>query len=463
VETYNRNAGLMDVTTRGRFILIAVLGLAACAAPRREAPAPPVVVVANAAPLPTTPDPDLHRPPPRRVLDIDWAEVVLTDDASALALWARIAPTGADWEDKLQEIPAALARPLALAVLRGGNFTCMAPVIGDCARPHYDVDRPDDAAGFAAPCLRRLLALWAIDQIEASDLPALDDALRAIVAIPPPESELVAAAIHAIPEAAFDARLALLAVAWRAGQHDLVDAAVGSLDEAHLIAAVRQHHVAGALDVLSAEGHRAVYLAAVTDEALAPGARTTAIRELAAVSPKLAPDLTTALVKATRAKDCSVAASAARVLDQHGDHRFAPRRPRAGGTAALMRAMCVLASYEGLQPSDEASLLPGYLPARGLERTTITYDALSEDDADGDGDIHTTHAGELVPRDDAVLPEREDLARAMQHCTGTICVSDDHEFRFVWARVAGALVLTRMELADRPPCPTSPAANPAGP
>ena len=25
----------------------------------------------------------------------------------------------------------------------------------------------------------------------------------------------------------------------------------------------------------------------------------------------------------------------------------------------------------------------------------------------------------------------EDLMRAVQHCTGPICVSDDHEFRFV--------------------------------
>jgi len=59
-----------------------------------------------------------------------------------------------------------------------------------------------------------------------------------------------------------------------------------------------------------------------------------------------------------------------------------------------------------------------------------------------------------------VLPELEDLVRAMQHCTGTICVSDDHEFRFVWQRSGGDTVLSRIELADRPPCapaaPSSP-------
>ncbi len=454
----------MDVMPRSRFTLDALisitgaLGLAGCATPHREVtpPAAPVVATtpATTPATPTTPDPDLHRPPPRRVLDIDWAQVALTDHASAVALWARIAPTGADWEDKLQEIPARLAHPLALAVLRGGNFTCVLPVTGDCAKPRYDVDRPGDAASFDDPCLRRLLALWAIEQLEPGDHVTIPDALRAIAALPPPESELVAAAIHAIPETAFAARLALLAVAWRAGQHDLVDAAVGALDEANLIAAVRQHHMTGALDVLSAEGHRAVYLAAVGDEALAPRARVAAINELATASPRLAPDLTAALVAATRAQDCSVAATAARVLEQHGDRRFVPRKPRTGSVAAMMRAMCVLASYEGLQQSDESSLLASYLPPRGLERMTITYDALSEDDPDGDGDIHTTHTAELVAREDAVLPEREDLVRAMQHCTGTICVTEDHEFRFAWRTVGGQRVLAQLELADRPPCPT---------
>ncbi|MEO7735592.1 MAG: hypothetical protein ABIY55_31850 [Kofleriaceae bacterium] len=438
--------------TGSRFTLCAMILLAGCAAPQREvAPSAPTAP-APSTPPPSAPDPDLHRPPARRALDIAWAEVVLTDDASALALWARIAPTGADWDDKLPEIPAALARPLAFAVLRGGNFTCSPPATGDCAKPRYDVERPADDAGFTDPCLRRVLALWALSQLDDAELPAIRDAVLAIAAIPPPESELVAAAIHAVPELAFDTRLAVLAVAWRAGQHDLVDAVVGTLDEPHLVAAVRQHHIAGALAGLAAEAQRAVFLAAVTDEALDPRARITAIGELAALSPKLAADLASALVTATRSKDCSVAANAARVLAQHDDPRFVPRRPRTATVAAMMRAACVLASYEALQPSDEPSLLPGYLPARGLERTTITYDALSDDDPDRDGDIHTTHAAELIARDEAVLPELEDLVRAMQHCTGTICVSDEHEFRFVWKPVAGSLALTRIELADRPPC-----------
>lgn len=456
------------------FNALAIAALTACGGTRIAAPAaaPAPVVAATPEKLearPRTPDPDLHRPPPHRLVDIDWTKVDLAGDEASLAVWRRIAPTGADWEDKLQEIPAAAARPLAIAVLHGGRFSCTRPATGDCARPAYEVDPPADTAGFDDPCLRRLLALWSIDQVEDGDLATVKDALLAIAALPPPESELVAAAIHAVPETDQDTRLALIAKAWRAGQRDLVGNPIGALDEPHLFAAVRDHHIDSALDILSAEGHRAIYLAAVNDEALGARARTAAIADLAAVTPpggplmrtdKLPADLVAALTTAVKSRDCSVAAAAARALDQHGDHRFVPRRPRTANTGQLMRALCVLASYETMLHNDEGSLVPGYVPARGLERMTITYDALSDDDGDGDGDPHTTHTAELVPRDEAMLPELEDLVRAMQHCTGTICVSEEHEFRFVWKRIGGELLLSRIELADRPPCTPSKPAKP---
>lgn len=448
------------------FTALAAAGLTACGASQPPIASPAAAGVASAARIPEptdataarAPDPDLHRPPRRRLLDIDWTKVDLTSDAAAVAVWRRIAPSGADWDDKLQEVPAQAARPLALAVLHGGQLLCMKPPGGDCAPAAYDVDPPAETSGFDDPCLRRLLALWSLDQLEAGDLPAIHDALRAIAALPPPESQLVEAAIHAVPESDQDTRLALAATAWRAGQRDLAGSAISGLDEAHLVVAARTHHMDPALDMLAAERQRAVFLAAILDDALGPRARTAAIGELVGIAAAggastLPADLAAALATATRAKDCSVAAAAARALAQHGDPRFVPRRPRTAATGPLMRAVCVLASYEALLGNDEPSLVPGYVPARGLERMTITYDPLSEDDPDGDGDPHTSHTAELVPRAEAVLPEVEDLVRAMQHCTGTICVSDDREFRFVWQRFGGDLLLSRIELADRPPCP----------
>lgn len=443
METGRRQMGLGQVRS---IAIVCGFALGCGAAPAGRAPAP--VAVAMPAEAPRAPDPDLHRPPPRKLLDIDWQAVALATDADALAVWRRIAPTGADWEDKLEEIPAAAARPLARAVIRGGDFACAPPpATAACVKPAYDVPAPSAGAGFDDPCLRRMLGLWALAQVEDDDAASVLPALRAIAALPPPESQLVVAALHAVPEAAQDDRLALIALAWSAGQREVVESVIGKLDDAHLVDAVRKHHIASALELLAVADHRAVYLAAIADEDLASKARLAAITELSA-SLDLGKDARAALVAATKAKDCQVAAAAARALDQAGDHRFVPKRPATTSPPALMRAMCVLASYEAMQRSDEASQLASFLPARGLERITITYDALSETDPDGDGDPHTTHAAELVPRAEAVLPEVEDLVRAMQHCAGTICVSDDHEFRFVWT--AGQL--TRLEVADRPPC-----------
>lgn len=389
-------------------------------------------------------------------LSIDWPTVPLATEADALDVWATIAPTGADWEAKLDEIPVASARPLAIALLHGGNFTCTPapkPVI-DCAPLVLDVDEPAPNATFTDPCLRRVLALWSLAAIEPADIPAVTDSLRAIAAIPPPESQLVAAAIQAIPESDLDRRLELVAIAYRAGQQDLANGLLGSLDEAHLSEAVTRHHIAGALEVLSAEGHRAVYLTAVTDEALTAKARMSAITDLVATADTLAPDLRTALIGAVKSRDCEVAAAAARALASRGDKRFVPSKPRTSKPGAMMRGLCVLASYERLQGNDEASLLATYVPAKGLEQVKVAFDALAEIDTDGDGDPRTERTIEVVPRGEVVVPEIDDLVRAFQRCTGTTCSSHDRDFRFVFKKVAGQLVLARLEIAERPPCPT---------
>ena len=441
--------GLITVRALAVMLLVACSGSPKPATTSAEAPEPtPVLEKKHDLG-------ELERPETPKLLAIDWSAVKLATTADALALWARIAPTGLDWEDKLGELPDHVERPLALALLEGGNFTCMpAQPKQDCVPQPFDVKDPAHAAGFTDPCLRRLLAMWAIDKLDDADLSKLRDQLRAIVSIPPPESELVATVLIAIPEDDHATRLDLLATAWRAGQHDVVDGGVGKLDEAHLIEAVTKHHIDGALEILSAEGHRTTYLFAVTDELLGGSARTRAMFDLVALADKLAPDVKTALVKAAASKDCTVAATAARLLAQFEDLRFVPRVPRARGTpATMMRALCVLASYEQQQRADEASLLPGYVPKQGLERITVTYDALGETDDDGDGDPHTQHEITLVAKDQLVLPEIDDLVKAFRNCTGTTCKSADREFRFSFRSIGGRLLLTRLEMAERPPCP----------
>lgn len=399
-------------------------------------------------------DPDLNRPPPPRLVDIDWATTKLGSDADALALWQRIAPTGADWSDKLDEIPdeGTIGRDLALALLRGGNFACVRPPApGACAKGPIDVPEPAHDATLADPCLRRLLAIWAIGQLDDSDLAAARDVLRAIVAIPSPESELTAVALKALPDTDHDGRLELYALAFAAGHRELVNGLIGTLDEPHLIAAVQKHHIDGALDLLAAESHRAVFVAAVADEQLYSQARAQAISELVAADDKLGADARAAIVRATKSSSCHVAAAAAQYLVRSGDKRFAPGKPRTSKPDVMMRALCVLASYEAGQRADEPSYLLGYVPKNGLELVTTTYDEYSDVDTDGDGDPHTERKAIVVPRDEVMLPEVEDLIRAMQHCTGTTCRSEDREFRFVF-KGRGDLMLHRLEVTERPPC-----------
>ena len=273
----------LEVLWRSRFtIAVVIAALSACGGTPREASRPNVTT----APAADTErghldDPDLNREPPKKLLSIDWATTTLASDADALALWQRIAPTGADYSDKLDELPdeGTIVEQLAVALLREGNFTCThpAPPLA-CARKPLDLPEPAPDATLADPCLRRVLAIWALSQLEDDQLAPVRDALRAIVAIPPPESELTAAALKALPETDHAGRLELLALAFRAGHRELVNGHLGTLDEAHLLLAVQKHHIDGALDLLSAETHRGTFLAAIGDDKLDSRARAAAMR-----------------------------------------------------------------------------------------------------------------------------------------------------------------------------------------
>lgn len=436
----------------GRAIAATAALLTACGTPPRPVVAP--THVSEPAPPPAPhhlDDPDVNRPPPPRLLaGIDWNGPVT---------WEQIAPTGADFEERLEEIPdVPAADELAVAMLTGGNFACPAPPSA-CGAP-VDLPDPAPAATLSDPCLRRLLALWALSRVDDALLPRVHDALRAIAALPPPESQLVATAIKTIPEDDQDGRLELLGIAYKAGQHELANGLLASLDDAHLVTALTKLHIDGAIDALTPDRQRAAFLGAITDEQLPSAARRDAMDEVASADvvatgkDKLAPDLQKALIAATKSADCATAAAAARMFEKHGDHRFGPKRPHARTVAAMMRAMCVVASYEQMASADEPSYLPGYVPRAGLDIVRVTYDPYSDVDTDGDGDPHTTRTTQHVGRDEVTLPELEDLIRAFHHCKDGVCTSDEREFRFVWKPDAGELILSRIEVIERPPCRT---------
>jgi hypothetical protein len=414
---------------------VLLVGLVACGAAPREperAAAPVATPVDAAIDAPHRPDPDLERVPRPKLLAIDWDNVSLGSDGDALALWAQIAPTTGDYEDKLYEVPAGpISKALAVALLRQGNFTCK-HVVQSCGAVTYEIDQPSASSTLADPCLRRVLALWALDQLEPPDLAGIRDALPAIVSIPPPESDLVAEVLMK-DETNTDqtARLDLLARAWNAGQREVAGVRLGNFDEQHLVEAVQKYHIDPALDVVSASTQRAVFLAAIADTKLQPATRARAIAELVEESSDaLEPDFHAALVAATKATDCAVAGAAAFALVHY--HALSPPKP-----PATMRTLCVAVSYEQLQRENEPSPLGALVPKRGLElvRTAETPD-----------DRQTF----LIPPEVAVFPESDDIARAFQHCKGTTCSSEEHDYHFT---IRGGL-LERIEVDDRPsPCP----------
>jgi hypothetical protein len=421
--------------------------LLACLVACGAAPHEPVIAATttgSAAPIdaPHRIDPDLERVPRPPLLAIDWDSVSLGSDKDALALWAQIAPTGSDYEEKLYEVPVGpISKALAVALLRQGNFTCVHQVPGaSCGVSYPEVDHPIATAAFTDPCLRRELALWSLDQIEPAELANIRDVLPALVTIPPPESDLVEGVLakdNDNPDQ--NARLDLLARAWKAGQRDLAGAKLGSLDEAHLTEALQKDHMDPALDVLSATGQRSVYLAAVNDAHLEPATRAEAITELVeATGPALETDLRGVLLAATKAPDCGVAAAAALALVRY--HALgAPKPP------ATMRTLCVVASYERLQRENETSPLADLIPRPGVELVRVAYDPDAAVGSDGVDPRRTT---DLIPTYAATFPEGEDLVRAFGHCKGTTCSSEEHDFRFT---IRGGL-LTRLEIDERAPC-----------
>jgi hypothetical protein len=420
-------------------------------------PRPPQVAP---APTKTTPVAPLETPPPPRALAIDWNKVSVQTEDDALALWREIAPTGDDWEAKVAEIPEEhpAARLLAIALLHGGNFSCTPAPSTSCHRAVTDSIPPPRAdATFDDPCLRRELALWSIDELDQADLPAVHDALRAIASLPPPESQLVSAAIDAYPMSDPDRRLELLGLARAAGHDDLVNATgnIGDFDDAHLVAALVKYHIDGVIDVLPAAAYRAEFLTAINDDKLLAQTRINAINEVTAelAAGALPRDVRTALVTATKAADCRVAAAAARVLVAHGERKFAPARPHTRSAERVMRGLCVLASYEAHLGIGEPTYLLGYVRGNGITLTSVEYDRYSDVDADGDGDPHTVRTIATVPRDELVLPEIDELIEAFAHCEGQVCRSDNYEFQFELAPDRrGEVTLTGLEIAERPPC-----------
>jgi hypothetical protein len=359
------------------------------------------------------------------------------DRSSAIARWRALAPTGADYPDRLASIPPspAIRRGMAIALLAGANLRCddvaldlaCGEYVGEIAAP-----RPD--AGFDDPCLRRHLAVWALGELAPEDTRGLADTLAAIVemgaprAVDDPEVEARLAAETMLPEAVFDAeidddlRLELLAIA----DPELASRRVVDLEtRAARRAALRDLHLDAALDALDAVDDRDVRVAALADPDLDVETRLALIDELAGDG---GADVTAALRDAAGAEDCRLAYQAARALATRGDRSALPTRPRSTDPDEHLRALCLLAHDD-----DRDAAFGAWIPARGV-------DLVEHDDFDPE-----VVRRERVRRDEVSYPAL--LDEGVWECTGLTCTgsSDRGTLTVDFARARGSLEVRRIE------------------
>jgi hypothetical protein len=217
------------------------------------------------------------------LLALDWKALRMETQADALAVWAQIAPTGADWRLKLAEIPSddKMRTLLAQALLNGGNFAC--PVL--TAADHCGVATPvdffemADNAGFADPCLRRELAFWSLAQLNDTDATSVEDGLLDIAKLPAPEQELISAGFDLLPVDVEGDRLALLMI------EQLPDASsrelkVPTLSVAAAEIALTKLRYEPAAEVLNPAQHESALLQAVHDSKISSQRRFLIAKEL---------------------------------------------------------------------------------------------------------------------------------------------------------------------------------------
>ena len=326
-------------------------------------------------------------------------------EAEALALWQQLAPTGDDYEDRLAAIPEdeAVRRPMAVALLEQGNFACEAVVQYEgCGQESVELGPIEPTAGLEQPCLRRRLALWALDQITADDARTLTEALVGLVELPEPEDELRE---QAFAVAVDDAqRLALLAAAKRKDLHALAEAEAGKLTTIPArVEALRDLHIDAAAQGLDPVAHRDVLLAALIDTELASETRSTIMSQLASDQ---APAVTQALVTVVDDEDCGLAMEAAELLDRRGDASHLPARPASTDASEHLRALCMLA-----HSSDAARQEAQWLTWFGPEPVLIEdehYDEFAEpvEEEDGEDGADDGDASAIATQDDGTEIEQ---------------------------------------------------------
>lgn len=346
--------------------------------------------------------------------------------AEALALWQQLAPTGDDYEDRLAAIPEdeAVRRPMAVALLEEGNFACEAVVQYEgCGQESVELGPIEPTAGLDQPCLRRRLALWALDEITEDDARTLTRALVGLVELPEPEDELRKQAFAVAVDD--EQRLALLAAAKGKDLHELAEAEAGKLTTiAARISALRDLHIDAAAQGLDPVAHRDVLVAALVDTELASETRSTIMSQLAGDP---APAVTQALVAVVDDAECGLAMEAAELLASRGDASHLPVRPASTDAGEHLRALCMLAHATDTD-RQEAQWLTWFGPDRVLieEEHYDEFAEPAEEEEEGEDEDDSEDSAAVTQGDGPEVEQVGKTTTTRTRIAGAEAASDEY-------------------------------------
>lgn len=377
--------------------------------------------------------------------------LAVSQPAAQADLLGLLGATGATWEAAVAAVPPRLARSVAIAFLRDGDLACTRTT-GDpddhCGGPAFEFAPVDAAAALDDPCLRRLVARWALTRLEATDVPAVADALAAIVALPRPEQALADEVVALVPPGDDDLRLRLIAAAAGADRGDVADALLAGLTPAGAARALVELRRDRALEHLGAHPPRDVLVAALG----AGLTRETELSILAVLAPSdlSDPEAATAVRAAAGSPDCELAAAAAILFDDSGDDQYLPRRMPLTSPAAATRALCVARHVSALEA--QAVLEP--LVARdGFELVVVERDVWgtnrdhADPDLDGDGDPDTTATRDRVTRAELAADTLIEWLPTQCDDVGARCTSAGAEVQLTFDRTpSGGLYLEELRM-----------------
>jgi hypothetical protein len=190
----------------------------------------------------------------------------------------------------------------------------MVPRKGECPEQCV-LQAPTETSTLDDPCLRRRIALWALDQLHDEDtLTSLSDELLFLAGLPPPERELPAAAIAKMPSGFLTATALWEAKA--AGNDELVSPhALEGLAHEDLLQAAASLHLDEALLALDPSLETDLYLDALLDDALRPATRLEVIDLMTseatrAAGAELGYQVRRRLDTLVETDDCTIAAAA---------------------------------------------------------------------------------------------------------------------------------------------------------